>query len=261
MLVARNLTVTVGSARLLWHAAAAVSPGEVVVLLGENGAGKSTLLKVLAGDIVPRGGTVDLNGRPMHLWSMRDRALRRAVLPQNPSVAFGFTALEVVLLGRFPHCGSAVGKIDFAIARDALALVDADLLESRLVSTLSGGEAARVHLARALAQVWEDAGHGARYLLLDEPVASLDPAHQHLALATARSFAKDRGVGVLAVLHDPNLAAQYAERVILLKRGRVIAQGAPRAVLTPDHLAECYGLPATVVPHPRLDVPLVVMAP
>jgi iron complex transport system ATP-binding protein len=261
MLAARNVTVTVGPARLLWHAAAQIAPGEVVAALGENGAGKSTLLRVLTGDVVPRGGTVDLNGRPMYLWPMRERALRRAVLPQSPAIAFGFTALEVVLLGRFPHGAGTVGRSDFAIARDALALVDADQLESRLVSTLSGGEAARVHLARVLAQVWDDTGHGPRYLLLDEPVASLDPAHQHLALATARAFAKGRGVGVLAILHDPNLAAQYADRVVLLKRGRVIAEGAPRKVLTPDHLGECYGLPATVVPHPRLDAPLVVLAP
>jgi len=259
MLEAIDVTVTAARATLLKRVSLQVRPGEMLALLGENGAGKSTLLRVLAGDIRPQAGSVQLSGRPMYLWSMADRARRRAVLPQRAEVAFGFTALEVVLMGRQPHGDGAPGADALAIAREALGCVDAAHLTDRIVNTLSGGEAARVHLARVLAQLWTHAA-GDRFLLLDEPTASLDPAHQHLTLACARTFARDHGLGVLAVLHDVNLAAQYADRIALLKRGRLIAEGAPHAVLTPDRLEACYGVQAVVMPHPRVDAPLVVLA-
>jgi iron complex transport system ATP-binding protein len=260
MLQAIDVTVTAARTTLLKRVSLQVRPGEVLALLGENGAGKSTLLRVLAGDIRPRAGSVLLSGRPMYLWSMADRAQRRAVLPQHAEVAFGFTALEVVLMGRLPYGDGAPGDGDAAIAREALARVDASHLADRIVNTLSGGEAARVHLARVLAQLWTDADGAERFLLLDEPTASLDPAHQHLTLACARAFARDQRLGVLAVLHDVNLAAQYADRIALLKGGRLIADGAPREVLTPERLETCYGVQAVVLPHPRVDAPLVVLA-
>jgi iron complex transport system ATP-binding protein len=260
MLEATDVTVTAGRATLLTRVSLQVRRGEVLALLGENGAGKSTLLRVLAGDLPPRAGTVRLSGRPMYLWSMAERARRRAVLPQRAEVAFGFTAMEVVLMGRLPYRDGSARAEDKAIAGEALARVDAAHLEHRIVNTLSGGESARVHLARVLAQLWEDDAAPERFLLLYEPTASLDPAHQHLTLACARRFARAHGLGVLAVLHDVNLAAQYADRIALLKQGRLIAEGAPRDVLTPEQLETCYGVQAVVLPHPRLDAPLVVLA-
>jgi iron complex transport system ATP-binding protein len=260
MLAARDVTVAVDAAVLLRGVSAHVAPGEVSVLLGENGAGKSTLLRVLAGDVAPRSGEVTLDGHPMRTLGIAQRARARAVLPQAASFAFGFTALETVLIGRYPHARSSTRSRDLEIARAALAALDAAHLEARLVTTLSGGEAARVQFARALAQLWPGEGGDPRYLLLDEPTASLDPAHQHLALRTARTLARDHGVGVLAVLHDVNLAAQYADRVVLLKDGAAIAQGTPADAFTPASLAACFRVEATVLPHPRSDRPLIVMS-
>jgi iron complex transport system ATP-binding protein len=260
MLAASEVTVVAGRATLLRGVSIQVAPGEIVALLGENGAGKSTLLKTLAGDIVTRAGFVTMNGRPLREWRMRERARTRAVLPQSAALAFGFTGLETVLMGRYPHSQGSTHAHDLAIARTALARLDAAHLESRLVTTLSGGELARVQLARVLAQLWPEAPREPHYLLLDEPIASLDPAHQHLALRIARGCAHADGAGVLAVLHDINLAAQYADRVVLLKQGRVLAEGAPAAVFTPEALGACFNVEATVVAHPRLDRPLVVVS-
>jgi iron complex transport system ATP-binding protein len=260
MLEAIDVTVTAGRATLLKRVSLAVAPGEVVALLGENGAGKSTLLRVLCGDLSPRAGAVLLSRRPMYLWSMAERARRRAVLPQRVDVAFGFTALEVALMGRLPHDGGVVTDEGIAIARAALARVDASRLEQRVVQTLSGGEAARVQLARVLAQLWGRDAAAARFLLLDEPTASLDPAHQHLTLERVRAAAREQALGVLVVLHDVNLAAQYADRIALLKGGRLLGAGPPHEVLTPESLAACYGVDALVLPHPRRAAPLVVLA-
>jgi iron complex transport system ATP-binding protein len=259
MLAARAVTVVVGRATLLHEASLAVDRGEVVALLGENGAGKSTFLKALAGDVAPRAGAVSMNGRPLAEWRPRDRARVRAVLPQGGGLAFGFTALETVLIGRYPHSQGAPQTRDHDIARAALARLDAAHLEARIVTTLSGGELARVQLARVLAQLWPGEVSGPRYLLLDEPTASLDPAHQHLALRIAQRFAGEHGVGVIAVLHDVNLAAQYADRVVLLKHGRVLDDGPPAAVLTREALGTCFNVDALVLPHPRSDRPLIVV--
>ncbi|MFO1364824.1 MAG: heme ABC transporter ATP-binding protein [Burkholderiales bacterium] len=260
MLAAAGITVVAGGATLLREVSIALAPGELVALLGENGAGKSTLLKTLAGDLVPRAGSVTMNGRPLRDWRLRERARLRAVLPQSAALAFGFSALETVLLGRHPHSDGVARAHDVEIARAALEQLDAAHLAGRLVTTLSGGELARVQLARVLAQLWPAERSTARYLLLDEPVASLDPAHQHLTLRVARSCAHEDGAGVLAVLHDINLAAQYADRVVLLKQGRVLAEGPPEAVFTPQALGDCFNVEATVVAHPRFSRPLVVVS-
>ena len=223
----------------LWH-------GEVHALLGRNGAGKSTLLRLLAGELKPGSGTVMLNGCELHRWSPRQRALQRAVLPQGESLRFGFSAGQVVALGRYA-APKQRPEVEQRIVREALAFAGAGALEQRRSPSLSGGERARVQFARALAQVWEPpagvpALHGVpRYLLLDEPTASLDLAHQHHCLAQARAFA-GRGVGVLAALHDPNLALRYADRVTVLEQGRVIGQGPVREVLTRALLERLYGI-------------------
>lgn len=250
MLKADAVTVIRSARRLLDAVSVSAAAGEVVAVLGENGAGKSTLLAALCGDIVPSSGTVALNGRSLRDWSPRERARMRALLPQEQHVAFGYSALEIVLLGRYPHCDGAPGRADFDIARAALARVDASHLSGRSVTTLSGGERARVQLARVLAQLMDATAGQPRFLLLDEPTASLDLAHQHLVLALARTFAEEQRVGVIAVLHDFNLALQYSDRVLCLKQGRVLASGAPQTVLTEDLLAEAFGMRCALLPHP-----------
>ncbi len=260
MLAASAVVYTAGHRRLVDEVSVAVGPGEVVAVLGENGAGKSTLLKLLAGEIAPHAGAIILDGEPLTAHTSAALARRRAVLPQDTRVAFGYTALEIVLLGRYPWTHGATGATDHAIAREMLARVDGAHLESRLVTTLSGGERARVQLARVLAQLEGDAACS-RYLLLDEPTASLDLAHQHLALGLARGLASRRRVGVFAVLHDLNLAAQYADRILLLKQGRVVATGPPAAVLSEALVSFAFSVRAQVIPHPANGRPLVVTAP
>jgi iron complex transport system ATP-binding protein len=257
VLSGRDLTVRAGAAMLLRGVTAGVAPGEVVAVVGPNGAGKSTLLETLAGDRTPADGGIDCNDRPLPTWRPRDLARVRAVVLQRSALAFAFTAQEVVLLGRAPHRGHGGTAVDRAIADAALSAAGAAPLRHRRYPTLSGGERQRVHFARALAQIWERPASGGRYLLLDEPTAALDLAHQQQLLRRARQWARD-DTGVLVVLHDLNLAAAFADRVIVLWRGRVVADGPPHAVLRPDVIATVFGVEVVIADHPDAAVPCVL---
>jgi iron complex transport system ATP-binding protein len=234
-------------------------PGEVLVLLGPNGAGKSTLMRVLSGESIPTSGRVWFGERLLERWEAAEIAKVRAILPQESQLNFALTALETVLLGRYPHNGGRDGAHDLAVARAALERTDALRFAERSYLTLSGGERARVQLARSLCQIWEPQTSAARCLLLDEPTASLDAAHQHLALGAARRFAREEGAAVCAALHDFNLAAQYGDRIAVLDRGRLIACGAPWEVFTEEFLRRAFGVETLVMRHPRLDRPLIAI--
>jgi iron complex transport system ATP-binding protein len=264
MLALDATTVRVGGSVLLDGVSLAVRPGEIVAVVGPNGAGKSTLLKVAAGECTPSAGSVTLDGRPLPSFPPDVLAARRAVLPQQSALQFGFTASEVVALGRTPHASHSSRREDEAAVRRALAQAGVGHLAHRRYPTLSGGEQQRVHLARALAQLDAPAstsdGSQPRYLLLDEPTASLDLAHQHTVLGTARALA-DAGTGVLVVLHDLNLAAQYADRLAVLRRGRLLADGPPVDVLDPALVQAAFDVAVTVLPHPCFTCPLVVALP
>ena len=257
MLEGHNVHVMVDSNTLLEEVSIQVRPGEVLAVLGPNGAGKSTLLKVLCGDLSPTRGTVSMGGRPLATWDRKASARIRAVLPQQSSLSFPFRVIEVALMGRSPHFLGPETRRDRAIARAALEEAGVGHLEDRLYPTLSGGESQRVHLGRVLAQIWEAVDQLPRYLLLDEPTSNLDLAHQHQALSVARAFA-ERQVGVLVVLHDLNLAAQYADQILLLKEGREVAAGPPEQVLQAELIEAVYHIPVTVIPHPHGPRPLVV---
>ena len=265
MIALDDITVRIGGATLLRGATTAVRPGRLTAVVGANGAGKTTLLRVASGEQAPSAGTVSMNGMPLAQCSAETQARRRAVLPQQARLGFSFPVFEVVLMGRTPHTrGAAESVRDAEIAAAALEAVAMTAFADRAYPTLSGGEQQRVHLARALAQVWEppgdDGSSGNRYLLLDEPTASLDLAHQHGVLRTARSFAGE-GAGVLAVLHDLNLAAQYADQVVVLAAGAVLTQGTPAEVLTPGVIQSAFDVPVLVQPHPFHECPLVIPAP
>jgi iron complex transport system ATP-binding protein len=251
MLEAIFATLSLGGRRILDRVSVQINAGEVVALIGPNGAGKSTLLKVLSGELKAERGRVALHGCPLNAWKPRELARYWAVLPQGARLDFSFSVLEVVLLGRSPHLDGWETPEDYDIARAALAAVDALHLEARRFPGLSGGERQRVQLARVLAQIWEAPVPGkARFLLLDEPTAALDPAHQHLTLELARKLVRAQGIGVLAVLHDLNLASQYADRILLLSAGRLLASGPPEHVFTPLTIAQGFGIRAVVLPHP-----------
>ncbi|KAB0642280.1 heme ABC transporter ATP-binding protein [Burkholderia latens] len=263
MLTAHHLDVARRHRVVLHDLSLSIEPGRVTALLGRNGAGKSTLLKTLAGEltgsVAPNGvrvtGDITLNGEPLARIDAPRLARLRAVLPQAAQPAFPFSVDEVVLLGRYPHARRsgtrhAIAHHDRDIAWQALERAGADTLVGRDVTTLSGGELARVQFARVLAQLWpdDDAPHAQpRYLLLDEPTAALDLAHQHRLLDTVRTLAREWRLGVLAIVHDPNLAARHADAIAMLADGTIVAHGAPRDVMTPAHIAQCYGFAVKMV--------------
>lgn len=259
-LVAQGVGVRVGASLLLQDVDLALAPGEVGAVLGPNGAGKSTLLSVLAGLRTPSTGQVWLGGVPLAGQDLSALARYRAVMSQDTAVAFDFTAREVVELGRYPH-RLRPSRHEAGIVSAALALTDVQHLAERPVAGLSGGERARVQLARVLAQIWEWLpGEPARWVLLDEPTAALDLRHQHETLSVVREWARLQGVGVLTVLHDPNLALRYADRVWVLERGRLRASGLPQAVLSPELLHAVWGVRAQPV-HDADGCPQLLIAP
>jgi iron complex transport system ATP-binding protein len=255
-LALERIGVRAGGATLLADASVTVTPGEVFVLLGPNGAGKSTLFSVASGLRRDHAGRALLDGRPLAHWPADALARRRAVMAQKASVAFPFRVHEVVMLGRAPHRGLASARDDAAAVDAAMERADVAHLADRLYPTLSGGEQQRVQLARALAQVWGPADPDARFLLLDEPTASLDLGHQAALLGIVREFA-DRGGGVLMILHDLNLAAAVADRIALLRAGRVVATGTPSEVVTRERVEHVYQVAARVERDPLTGRPRV----
>jgi iron complex transport system ATP-binding protein len=255
---ANQLAYHISEMPLLEGVSLTLHAGEIVAVVGANGAGKSTLLKLLSGELQPTADDVFLDEQSLSRWSKRRLAQKRGVLPQSSMLAFGFTALEVVLMGRTPYLRGIERAEDYQIAHEALAVTQVDHLAERSYMSLSGGEKQRVQLARVLAQIWQ--GGELRYLLLDEPTNNRNLAHQHGTLEIAADFAR-RGVGILAILHDLNLAAQYADRIVVLKSGCVLASGAPNAVLTPSIVYDAFSMAVMVEPHPCLNCPLVIAIP
>jgi iron complex transport system ATP-binding protein len=249
------VSVEIRGRRLLHDVSLWLEPGKVLAVLGPNGAGKSTLLRLLSGDLQASGGAIRMNGRALGAWGREAQARVRAVMLQDSHVPFAFTAEEVAMLGRAPHAGGSGRKRDRDIARAALACVDAGDLALRAFPTLSGGEKQRVQVARALAQVWEGEGEP-RYLLLDEPTSSLDPRHQHVVLRQLRRLASE-GAGAMVILHDLNLAAEYADGVVVLRAGAVVARGTVEEALTEDSLAAAFDLTMRVVRPSDRACPLI----
>lgn len=246
-LVGDGLSVRRGGRATLIDATLRLAPGETVAIVGPNGAGKSTLLRALAGELATHAGRVMLNGRDLAGLPPRVRAAERAVLGQEPRVAAPFTVGEVVALGLHARGLSPARGRGAEIVQAALALLALEALRDRPVTEISGGEARRAHIARVFAQVWDQTPGRDRFVLLDEPTANLDLRHQHGALAAAQTFARS-GAGVLLVLHDLALAARYADRVVVMQAGRILAAGSPARVLTPGLLARAYGVAPDLLP-------------
>lgn len=251
---AERITCVLDRATCLREVSVALEPGQLLAVLGPNGAGKSSLLRALAGDLALTHGQVSLDQRALGTFRSEALARRRAVLAQHSPLGFDFTVREVVALGRYPWepepAALAESVIDVALQAAAVAP-----LAQRRFTQLSAGERARVQFARVLAQVWRLPHDENRYLLLDEPTAALDLAQQHEMLAVLRALA-GRGMGVLAILHDLNLAQRYADRVVLMRHGSVLAQGTPQDVLTPAHIRATFDIDATWVDPPDGGAPV-----
>jgi iron complex transport system ATP-binding protein len=236
MLEAKAVTVRLGGREVVRGVDMASRGGRLCAIVGPNGSGKTTLLRALTGEL-GYGGSITLNGAEVARAKPWALAQMRAVLAQETSVAFPFTVAEVVALGLSgPAAGPEPGRV-----AQALGMVGLPAHGGRDYASLSGGERQRVQLARALVQVWAPVGaDGPHWLFLDEPVSSLDLGHQLMVMRLARRFA-DAGGGVVAVMHDLNLTAMFADRVVLLAGGQVLAEGRPEAVLTDDRLGAAYG--------------------
>ena len=248
MLVARNIHVSLGTSRVLDGLSLSALPGQITCIVGPNGSGKTTSLRAITGD-VPYTGQITLGGKDIATLKPRELAALRGVLPQASTLAFPFTVNEVVQIGL--HHGTS-GDHD-GITRAALRRVD--LLK---YADLSGGEQQRVQLARVLAQVWEPVvDRTPRWLFLDEPVSSLDIAHQLQVMRIARDFA-GAGGGVVAVMHDLNLTAMFADRVILLAGGACLATGSPAEVMTSPLLSRAYGCDLQVGRTPPPGTPFLL---
>ncbi|WP_223267910.1 heme ABC transporter ATP-binding protein [Streptosporangium nondiastaticum] len=247
---ARSLSVRLGGRAVLDGVDLGVAAGEVLALVGPNGAGKSTLLAALAHDLPAAAGEVRIDGEPAAAWSAAELALRRAVLPQSAELSFPFPVEEVVRMGRAPWAGTPAEGEDDAAVREAMAAAEVTGFASRPFAALSGGERARVALARVLAQ-------RTPLLLLDEPTAALDLRHQELVLRICRERAA-AGAAVVVVLHDLGLAGAYADRIAVLHGGRIAAEGPPARVLEAELLTRVYLQPVEVIDHPRTGEPLVI---
>lgn len=235
-----DVSVELGGRPILRNVSASFSAGELVGIIGPNGAGKSTLVRALIGLLKPSVGTVRLDGRPLPEIPRREVARAIAYLPQGQTVHWPLTVERLVALGRLPHLApmSRLSAEDSIEVERAMVRADVETLRARTATELSGGERARVMLARALAV-------GAPGLIADEPLAALDPGHQIDVMELLKAEARAGGL-VLAVLHDLGMAARYSDRLLLMDEGRIVADGRPETVLTPERLAAVYGIRATV---------------
>jgi iron complex transport system ATP-binding protein len=253
-LTAQQLRYSLGSRRLINDVSLSINSGEMVAIIGPNGAGKSTLLRLLTGYLTPGCGECLLLGRPLEQWPPQQLAKVRAVMRQHSDLAFPFTVEEVVSMGRAPH-----GKRDAQWAvQQVMAQTDCLGLAQRDYRQLSGGEQQRVQLARVLAQLWQPQPTPA-WLFLDEPTSALDLYHQQHTLRLLRTLTRQQPIAVCCVLHDLNLAALYADRILLMHQGQLVATGTPQEVLQAEILTRWYQADLGVVHHPEVALPQVYL--
>ena len=270
MLEASRITFRVGNRALIDEVSVSFAPGRLHLVIGPNGAGKSTLIKVLARLLRPDTGKVEYEGADVQHARESDLARRRAVLSQAIEVAFPLTVREVVMMGRYPHFGGRPGPLDEKITDELMEFFDVTEFSARNYQTLSGGERQRVNFARVLAQLWRvdstsplpvpdsPATHtSCRYLFLDEPLTFLDIRHQIEFMKKVRGFTDSPDVVTVGVVHDLNLAARFADQIVLLNHGRVVATGTAAEVLTTDRIRDVFGVEPTFVPVKQSGVHLI----
>lgn len=269
MLEASDITFRVGSKALVSDVSVTFAPGGLHLIIGPNGAGKSTLVKVLARLLRPQTGRVEYEGADVRNASEAELAKRRAVLSQAVEIAFPLTVREVVMMGRYPHFGASPGPADEKAVDELMEFFDVTEFAARNYQTLSGGERQRVNFARVLAQLWQtDSGRSStpgsdparascRYLFLDEPLTFLDIRHQIEFMKKVRLFTDAPDVITVGVVHDLNLAARFADQIIMLDGGRVVATGTPAEVLTAERIRQVFGVEPTFVPVEHSGIHLV----
>jgi len=234
-IIAKNISFSYNGKSILKNINIEIESGKVHCLVGKNGSGKSTLLRILTGDLRPNFGQIFIDNIPIQSFSIKDLAISRSVLSQETKIDFPFTVKEVCFLGRSPHIKTNFTSFDETIVKKSLRLVDNWKLRNSLIQKISGGEKQRTQLARVISQIWTNSKFYSKYLLLDEPISSLDIQHQIQVLKILKLLSQ-KGLGVLLILHDLNLASAFSDTISLLKDGNIIQSGSPKLVLTKENL-------------------------
>ena len=257
MLRTENISFSVGKKQILKNVSASFLPGEFNMILGPNGSGKSSFLKIFSGEINKYQGTVLYDDKKIKELRKEELAKKRAVMSQQADLGFPLLVEEVVMMGRYPHFTFNPNKKDITICNEVIERMNLFEFKERNYLTLSGGEKQRVQYARVLAQVWEKPAEGYRYLFLDEPLNSLDISYQHEFLQAAVELIKDHTV-LIAVMHDINLAAHYADNLFFLKEGELVVHGKPKDILTENIIEEVFNIKTTVIDNPVTGKPLII---
>lgn len=266
MLSAKNVTYAIGTQKLVEDISLEFKTGEVAVIMGQNGAGKSTLLKILAGSLKHFGGEVVMFNKNLDSYSDEQLARIRAVLSQHYDISFPITVEEITIMGRYPYFKNNPSRKDIEICNAALDLMGIRNLLERDYNTLSGGEAQKVQMARVLAQIWQQNGkdenetNDSKILFLDEPVSSLDIHYQHHILQIAKQYASNN-VLVIAVLHDINLAFNYADRIIFMKSGKVVKTYNADEKIDKEVISGVFDVNTEIITNPFSNKPLFVVKP
>ncbi len=254
MIKVNNVSYSVGKKQILENVSFEAKPGEIMAIIGANGAGKSTLLKLLCNEMLHSAGQIRFNEKDLDDYPLKELARKRAVLTQHNTLSLSFTVKELVLMGRYPHFDGQPTEHDIQMVIEAMQATGVTMMAGRTYETLSGGEQQRVQLARVIAQI-QDVPNG--WLFLDEPTNGLDILHQQQLLIQARDMA-DRGYGVICILHDINLAAAYADQIMILKQGKVQALGNPEEVVTCENLHDAFGIKVQLLKNENFNCPLVI---
>lgn len=257
MLSVRGLHCSAGGRTVVRDITMDFAPGQLHVIVGPNGSGKSTFLRAFAGEWPIAAGEVRYDAIALGSLDKTALARRRAVMSQLPELHFPLRVEDIVLMGRYPHFSFQATPNDRRISHAAMERLSIAGLAGRDYLTLSGGEKQRVQFARALAQIWDPPEQGCRYLFLDEPVSSLDIFYQHELMELARELVREKVV-LIAVLHDLNLALQYAHRILFLREGALVAEGPVPAVVQPDLIRAVFQIEARLLPDPEGRAPVIV---
>ncbi|MEZ4839058.1 heme ABC transporter ATP-binding protein [Flavobacterium sp.] len=255
MIVAHKISYAHKKVAILQNIDVAINYGELVVIVGPNGAGKSTLLSMLSNEMSDNEEPIFFKKKTFEEWDIQQLPLHKAKFSQQYSNDIPLTVEEVVLMGRYPYFDSVPTKADNTAVEKAMKETDVIPFAKRNYNTLSGGEKQRVHLARVLTQLDNDIAH--KLLFLDEPLNNLDVLHQHIVLKSIRKFTQ-KGNTAIVVLHDLNLAAQFATHIIMMKKGKVFCQGKPADVFTGENISQVYNFPCTICTNPINQNPLIL---
>ncbi|MEM9835477.1 MAG: heme ABC transporter ATP-binding protein [Bacteroidota bacterium] len=259
MIEARHLSVKIGEKTILDDVSCSLLPGQITAVMGQNGAGKSTLLRLLAGSLPLQAGSVFIGQKPLQKWTPKALADVRAVLPQATQLAYDLTVQEIIEVGCYNRYHQLTQREREHYLRQELERLDLFNARHRSFLTLSGGEKKRVLLAKCLLQlsVGRKDNNWSQFLLLDEPTAALDIEQQYRFVELVRSLAKERGLGILTIVHDLNLAAAFADKILFLKQGQLISSGASWDLFTPSIIQRVFNVQCIVQRHPQRNIPLI----